>query len=97
MHLDITGHHVEVTDALREHVMDRVSKIEQHFDAISNVHLTLTVDKTGHKAEATVSVKGRQIHVTSTDDNMYVAIDRLYEKLNRRVRKHKEKILARRH
>ena len=97
MHLDITGHHVEVTDALREHVMDRVSKIEQHFDAISNVHLTLTVDKTGHKAEATVSVKGRRIHAESTDDNMYCAVDKLYEKLNRRIRKHKEKILSKRH
>ena len=96
MHLDITGHHIEVTEALRAHVMERVSKIEHHFDAISDVHLTLTVDKTGHKAEATVSVKGRRIHAKSTDDNMYCAIDKLYDKLNRRVRKHKERILTRR-
>jgi len=92
MHLDITGHHIEVTDALREYVSDRASKIEHHFDTVLDVHFTLTVDKTEHIAEATACVPGKRLHAKSIDTNMYAAIDSLYEKLNRRVRKHKERI-----
>ncbi len=93
MHVDITGHHIEVTEALKRHVESRASKIEHHFDTVSDVHFTLTVDKEGHTAEATASVPGKRLHVKTTDDNMYCAIDQLYEKLNRRVRKYKEKVL----
>ena len=92
MHVDITGHHIEVTESLKAYVRDRASKIEHHFDTVHDVHFTLTVDKTGHIAEATACVPGKRLHVKSIDDNMYVAIDKLYEKLNRRVRKHKERI-----
>jgi putative sigma-54 modulation protein len=92
MHFDITGHHIEVTDALREYVESRASKIEQHFDCVSDVHFTLTVDKAGHKAEATASMKGKRLHAEATQENMYAAIDNLYDKLNRRVRKYKERI-----
>ena len=92
MHFDITGHHIEVTDALREYVESRASKIEQHFDLVSDVHFTLTVDKAGHRAEATASMKGKRLHAVSTQENMYAAIDTLYEKLNRRCRKHKERM-----
>jgi len=92
MHLDIIGHHVEVTEALRRHVESRASKIGHHFDTVSDVHFTLTVDAEGHTAEATAYVKGKRLHAKSTEENMYAAIDSLYEKLNRRVRKHKERI-----
>ena len=92
MHFDITGHHIEVTDSLKEYVEERANKLEHHFDTVSDVHFTLTVDKAGHKAEATASVKGKRLHVESTQDNMYCAIDQLYDKLNRRVRKYKERI-----
>lgn len=92
MHVDITGHHIEVTEALKRHVESRASKIEHHFDTVTDVHFTLTVDAEGHTAEATACVKGKRLHVKSTEENMYAAIDNLYEKLNRRVRKHKERI-----
>jgi len=92
MQLDITGHHIELTEALKEHVVNRVSKIEHHFDTITDVHCILTVDKEGHKAEATVNVKGKRIYAESTEKNMYAAIDDLSHKLNRRVRRHKERL-----
>lgn len=92
MHLDITGRHIEVTDALRQHVVNKVSKIDEHFHLNSNVHCILTVeDKIRHKAEATIHVAGKDIHADAIDENMYAAVDNLAHKLNRRVRKHKEK------
>jgi putative sigma-54 modulation protein len=92
MQLDITGRHIEVTDALRQHVVNKVSKIEDHFDLVTNIHCILTVEKLQHKAEATINADGKRIYADATDDNMYVAIDTLAHKLNRRVRKHKEKL-----
>ncbi len=93
MQLDITGHHVDVTDPLREYVATRLQKTERHFDRVTNVHCILTVEKLRHKAEATVNVNGAQIYADATEENMYAAIDSLSDKLERRVRKHKEKLV----
>ena len=93
MQLDITGHHVEVTAPLREYVTAKLEKIERHFDLVSNVHCILTVEKKRHKAEATVMLNGTKIYADSTEEDMYAAIDGLADKLERRVRKHKEKLV----
>ena len=74
MRLDVTGHHVEVTTPLREYVVSKIEKIERHFDLVTNVHCILTVEKQGHKAEATVSVNGGNIYADATEDSMYAAI-----------------------
>jgi len=91
MQLDVTGHHVELTDSLREYVTSKLEKIERHFDKVTDVHCILTVEKLRQKAEATISVNGAKIYADATDEDMYAAIDSLANKLNRRVRKHKEK------
>jgi putative sigma-54 modulation protein len=93
MQLNITGHHVDVTDPLREYVATRLQKTERHFDRVTNVHCILTVEKLRHKAEATVNVNGAKIYADATEKNMYAAIDSLTDKLERCVRKHKEKLV----
>ena len=93
MQLDITGHHVEVTEPLRDYVVSKLDKISRHFDRVSNVHCILTVEKLRHKAEATVSLNGVKIYADATEEDMYAAIDGLADKLERRVRKHKEKLV----
>jgi putative sigma-54 modulation protein len=93
MQLDITGHHVEVTEPLKEYVAAKLEKIGRHFDLVSDVHCILTVEKLRHKAEATVSVNGAKIYADATEADMYAAIDDLADKLERRVRKHKEKLV----
>ena len=93
MQLDITGHHVEVSEPLKEYVASKLEKIERHFDLVTDVHCILTVEKLRHKAEATVSVNGAKIYADHTEEDMYVAIDGLAYKLERRVRKHKEKLV----
>lgn len=92
MQLKLTGHHVELTDALRSYVEKRLERISRHFDNVIDVTCVLTVEKLEHKAEATLHVSGGNIHVDSVDANMYAAIDALVDKLDRGVKKHKEKL-----
>lgn len=92
MQLSVTGHHVDLTDSLREYVASKLKKIERHFDLVSDVHCVLTVEKLRHKAEATLSVSGGKIHADSTEEDMYAAIDGLADKLDRQVKKYKEKL-----
>jgi len=66
MQLNVSGHHVEVTDSLREYVESKVNKIASHFDLVSDVHCILTVEKLRHKAEATVHVNGGTIYADHT-------------------------------
>jgi len=93
MQLNVSGHHVEVTESLREYVETKIEKIERHFDIVSDVHCILTVEKLQHKAEATVNVNGGTIYADAIEEDMYAAIDSLMDKLDRRVRKHKEKLV----
>lgn len=92
MQINLTGHHIEVTDSLRDYVNEKLAKLERHFDKVSNTHVILTVENVRHKAEATVHMSGHDIFAESTEEDMYVAIDRLAEKLDRQVKKHKEKL-----
>ncbi len=93
MQLNVSGHHVEVTDSLRGYVESKIERLERHFDLVSDVHCILTVEKLRHKAEAKVNVNGGTIFAETTEEDMYAAIDGLVDKLDRRVRKHKEKMV----
>jgi len=93
MQLNVSGHHIEVTESLRGYVQSKIEKIERHFDLVSDVSCILTVEKLRHKAEATVKVNGGTIYADNTEEDMYAAIDGLVDKLERRVRKYKEKLV----
>jgi putative sigma-54 modulation protein len=92
MQLDLSGHHVEITDSMRAYVLKKFEKISRHFEQVLDVHCVLTVEKLRHKAEATLMMRGNKIYADSTEPNMYAAIDSLADKLDRSVKKHKEKI-----
>jgi putative sigma-54 modulation protein len=92
MQINLTGHHVEITPALRDYISEKLARIERHFENATDVHCILTVEKLEHKAEATLNVSGNTLHAHSTESDMYAAIDSLADKLDRQVRKHKEKI-----
>ena len=91
MQLDLSGHHVEVTPALRGYVLKKFERISRHFEQLIDVHCVLTVEKMTHKAEATLMVRGNKIYADATEENMYASIDALADKLDRCVKKHKEK------
>ncbi len=92
MQLSVTGHHVEITAAMRGYVEKKLDRIVRHFDHVIDMHFVLTVEKLLHKAEATLRVRGETIHALASEGDMYAAIDALADKLERRVRKHKEKL-----
>ncbi|CNC56812.1 ribosomal subunit interface protein [Yersinia pseudotuberculosis] len=92
MQLNITGHHVEITEALREFVTTKFAKLEQYFDRINQVYVVLTVEKVKQIAEATVHVNGGELHASSEQEDMYAAIDILVDKLARQLNKHKDKL-----
>lgn len=92
MQINLTGHHVEITDALRDYVDTKFDKLERHFDHINNVHVILNVEKLNQKAEAKVNVDGGELFAASEHEDMYAAIDSLVDKLDRQVIKHKEKL-----
>lgn len=92
MQINLTGHHVDITDPLREFVNGKFERLERHFDNVVNVHCILTVEKNQQKAEATMLVSGAKLFADSTESDMYAAIDTLVDKLDRQIVKHKEKL-----
>lgn len=91
MQITISGHHVEVTPALRDYVLAKFDRLQRHFDQITNTDVTLIVEKLVQKAEATVHVSGADIFANAESEDMYAAIDLLADKLDRQLIKHKEK------
>ena len=91
MNLHLTGHHVEITPAIREYVTAKLERINRHFDNVIDVNVVMTVEKLDQKIEANVHLSGKDIHVQSHDGDMYAAIDGLIDKLDRQVLRHKER------
>ncbi len=97
MQLSISGHHIDVSDALRDYVTGKLKKLERHYDHITNLHVVLSVEKLDQKAEATAHVSGAELFADAVADDLYAAIDKLLDKLDRQVIKHKEKVIERHH
>ncbi|TLX57398.1 ribosome-associated translation inhibitor RaiA [Stutzerimonas nosocomialis] len=95
MQVNISGHHLVVTDALRDCIEDKFEKLERHFDRIIAVQVILSVEKLKQKIEATLHVAGREVVANAEHEDMYAAIDLLIDKLDRQLIKHKEKQLDR--
>jgi len=92
MQLNLTGHHVDITPALNDYVISKLERLERHFDQVTNVHVILSVEKLRQKAEATINVTGNQLFADAENEDMYAAIDALIDKLDRQIKKHKEKM-----
>jgi len=92
MNLTISGHHLDVTPALREYVLTKLDRVTRHF-----VNVLLTVEKLKEKerrqkAEVTLHVKGKDIFVEQSHEDLYAAIDQLMDKLDRQVCRHKDRL-----
>ena len=97
MNLHLTGHHVEITPAIRDYVTSKLARISRHFDQVIDVNVIMTVEKLDQKIEANVHLSGKDIHVQSSEEDMYAAIDNLIDKLDRQVLRHKERFQVARH
>jgi putative sigma-54 modulation protein len=92
MQLNLSGHHIEITPALRSYVSSKMERLERHFDHVTNMHVVLSVEKLSHKAEATLHASGANLFANAEHEDMYAAIDALTDKLDRQIKKHKEKL-----
>lgn len=92
MQLMLTGQHLEITEPLRDYVNEKLGRVDRHFDNVTNLHVVLSVEKTRHKAEATLHAAGATLFADAEHDDMYAAIDALADKIERQVTKHKEKL-----
>lgn len=97
MNLNLSGHHLEITPAIRDYVTNKLERVSRHFDHVIDVNVILSVDKLRQKVEANVHMRGRDVHAEAIDEDMYAAIDILADKLDRQVLKHKEKMNDQRH
>ena len=97
MNLTISGHHLDVTPPLRDYVVSKLDRVTRHFDQVVDVNVLLTVEKLKEKerrqkAEVTLRVKGRDIFVEHSHEDLYAAIDQLMDKLDRQVVRHKDRV-----
>jgi len=97
MNLTISGHHLEVTPALREYVSTKLERVTRHFDQVVDIAVILCVEKLSEKerrqrAEVTLRVKGKDIFVEHSSEDLYAAIDQLVDKLDRQVGRYKDKV-----
>ncbi len=91
MNLNVSGHHLDVTPAIRDYVRSKIERVTRHFDDVIDAHVILTVDKLRQKAEVTLHVRGKDLHCSCEDDDLYAAIDLLADKLDRQVLRYKDK------
>lgn len=92
MQINFTGRHIEVTPALREFATGKFERLIRHFEKIGSINVLFEVDKLRHIAEATVHVAKNEIHAHSESEDLYSAIDLLIDKLDRQLKKYKEKL-----
>jgi putative sigma-54 modulation protein len=97
MNLTISGHHLEVTPALRTYVAGKLDRITRHFDQVVDVKVLLSIEnqtekERRQKAECNIHVKGNDMFAESAHEDMYAAVDELMDKLDRQVVKHKDRL-----
>ena len=97
MNVQVSGHHVEVTQPIRDYVLSKLERVQRHFDQVIEINVILSVQKLRQKAEISVHMPGKDIHVESDDADMYAAIDLMMDKLDRQIIKHKQQAYAHPH
>jgi len=92
MQINLSGHHVDLTPAIKSYINSKLDRLEKHHDRITSTNVILSVDKLRQKAEASIHVSGKDFFADSESENLYAAIDLLTDKLDRQLIKYKEKI-----
>lgn len=92
MQINITGHHIEVTPALRAYVTEKLQRIYRHFDHVISTDVILRVENHHKQAEAKVVAAGKSLFAQEASDDMYAAIDGLIDKIDKQVRRYKDRV-----
>jgi len=92
MNITVTGRHMEITEALKLYIDNGLGKLESHFDRAMEADVVLDVQKHRHTAEVNLRANGVRIHSKETSADMYASVDTVIEKLERQIRKFKDRI-----
>ena len=91
MQVTVTGRHFEVTPALRNYVEVRLDRMHRYMGRIRSAHVALSLEKHRHVAEVDMTCEGRGFIGKEVSEDMFSAIDRVAEKLEKQVRRYKDK------
>ena len=94
MKLTVTGRNIEITDGIRNHLNDKIDKTIADLGEAADVHVALSVEKHRHFAEVTVKTKGFTLHSQDETEDLYTSMDKALEKMEKQIRKNKEKAKA---
>lgn len=92
MRVTVTFRHMETTEALKSYAIEKTERLAKYLFEPIEVHWVLSVEKIRHIADATIVANGITIKAQEDTQDMYAAIDMVLEKLEKQVRKHKEKV-----
>jgi len=91
MQITVTGRHFEITDALRQRIESKISKLDRYLDGITDVHVVLSVEKHRHIAEINLQANGNSIRSLEETHDMYQAVDTVIDKVERQIRRQRKK------
>ncbi|MDG1112592.1 MAG: ribosome-associated translation inhibitor RaiA [Pseudomonadales bacterium] len=97
MQISVSGHHVQITEAIEHHIRKKLSRLEKHYQPIINSQVILTVDKNVQKAETRIHISGAEVFAEAESDNLYTSIDKVVKKLDRKMIEMKRKLVTKRH
>lgn len=97
MQISVSGHHVQVTEAIEAYIRKKLNKLDKHFQPILNGKVLLSVEKNTQKAETTLHISGVEVFVEAQSNNLYASIDKMSKKLDRKVIEMKRKSVSKRH
>ena len=92
MHVTVTFRHIESSDALRNYALEKTERLAKYLIEPAEVHWVLTVEKIRHIADATIMANGVVVKAQEATEDLYSAIDLTLDKLEKQVRKYKEKL-----
>ena len=85
MKINIIGHHLEITDGLKDHIGKKLKKIEGHSQEISEIKIILSVDNITHNAEGNIYLHKTDLHAKCSSSDMYQSIDLLVSKIDKQI------------
>jgi putative sigma-54 modulation protein len=97
MQISVSGHHVQITEAIEQYIRKKLRRLEKHYQPIINSQVILTVDKNVQKAETRIHISGAEVFAEAQSNNLYTSIDKMVKKLDRKMIEMKRKLITKRH
>ena len=97
MQISVSGHHVQITEAIEQYIRKKLRRLEKHYQPIINSQVILTGDKNVQKAETRIHISGAEVFAEAESNNLYTSIDKMVKKLDRKMIEMKRKLITKRH